>query len=204
MTEPPADRDRITFDSYPLGGCDEARRRHVQAFPAERRGRWSSVPSGGIEGIWGQSSSTTAAIRPVPEIIGSDVASARLTTQLKVHGKLRVPLRQRTPGWPTRDSGATGVPLEQMPKYPQRPTGLETTLAGRPQARSRCCRSQAVEQHGRPLHERLDAVATLLPRCRQHAAQHGEVLRRLRGAERARGLHAQLDHARVLLLSSCS
>ena len=89
--------------------------------------------------------------------------------------------------------------LSDCPRIPQRPIGPETTLAGRTQAQSRCCRSRAVEQHGRPLHDRLDSVANLLPRLRRHAARRGEVLRPLRGAERARGLHAQLDHARVSL-----
>lgn len=49
MAEPPADRNRITFDSCQLGGCGEARCGRVQAIPRERRGRWSScrlrVPS---------------------------------------------------------------------------------------------------------------------------------------------------------------
>ena len=33
MTEPPADRDRITFDSYQLGGCGEARAGTCWPFP---------------------------------------------------------------------------------------------------------------------------------------------------------------------------
>lgn len=49
MAEPPADRNRITFDSCQLGGCGEARCGRVQAIPREHRGRSSScqlrVPS---------------------------------------------------------------------------------------------------------------------------------------------------------------
>lgn len=91
--------------------------------------------------------------------------------EIAVLGELRVRLRQRTPGRPTRDGRAAEMPPEQLRKYPQRPSGLETTLARRTQAQWRCCRARAVEQHGRPLHEHLDAVATLLPRRRQHVGR---------------------------------
>ena len=81
--------------------------------------------------------------------------------KIEMIGELRVPLRQGTPDRPTRDGRAAGASREQLAKYPQRPSGLETTLAGRTHAQSRWCRTQAVEQHGGPLHKRLDAVATL-------------------------------------------
>lgn len=37
--------------------------------------------------------------------------------------------------------------------------------------------AQAVEQHDRPLHYGLGAVAHLPPRCREDAAQRSEILR---------------------------
>ena len=49
------------------------------------------------------------------------------------------------------------------------------------------------------MQEGLDAVAALLPRGREHAAQRGEILRSLLGPEPAGDLHAQLHHPQVLL-----
>lgn len=157
---------------------------------------------GGIERNWEGSSSTAAAVRPVPEIIGSDAASARLTTRSRCLANFA----NRYDCAPAVDRRATAERQERrLSKCPSTANDLPgwrlhwrgapkpgPGVAGRRLSSSTVGPCTSVSMGLRPCFRAVDGT---LHNVAKSFAACGE-------RNVPEGLHAQLDHARVLLLQA--